>query len=280
MRKPPQLLTSKMSEFNAKATESEPLTQEEKIILRENLKNKFKIKKKLYNIHDRSEQFGIIFWLVSFTSSAFTMIMLFAAVYGAFDPPPIDPEPINFVDGADAFEPGYRYELFNVSLSYNESRRICAKRKGELPNWNNSLEHSRFNTFVDPKFKDFIAANTDEFRRRGLQMWTGTTTIFKGNKKLVFDLADWPLKVPKPQKMIQFYKEPTEKRLCLSTSKERNDMYSKAMQSKFGIVAYVVKDFTGKFRNDLREVGCWNIRIIEEGQTLELPFACKINATL
>ena len=91
----------------------------------------------------------------------------------------------------------------------------------------------------------------------------------------MLDWADWQLNEPKNPIMEKFYKDSREKRICLATTQARNNLYKKAMQSKYGQVGYIVKDFTGKFRNLKGEIGCWNIRLLEAGQSLKLPFVCK-----
>jgi len=264
--------------------ESTPLTEEEietrNKLLSANDKDK---KKVLFNIQDRRESSELWAWISTIVAVILTITLVSCYLKGYFTPSPKDPLPcftINDRAGPDglptSFMPGFQYDFFNVSATYNESKRICtARNNGQLILFNNTEEHTYFNEVVESTFKGHVANYTEVLRRRGLQMWTGTVGHFKANKQIVLDWADWPLNLPKNPIMEKFYKESRDKRICLATTQARNNLYKKAMQSKYGEIGYIVKDFTGKFRNLKGEVGCWNIRLLEAGQSLKLPFVCK-----
>jgi hypothetical protein len=255
--------------------ESQPLTDEEKAFLRKLFADAEADKEILYNIYERSDQGGMIFWVLTFLVMIVSSIIGFAALYGAFKPSPVDPKPCYVLENASAFEPGYRYEFFNTSVSYNESRRLCTSRNGELITFNNTKEQNHFNEFVEFTFKGHVTNFTEPFRRRGLQIWTGYVAYFRANKKIKVEPADWPLSIHMNQTTKEFLKESQEKRICLLTTKEANARLLKALSSKNGVVHSIVKDFTGKFRNLKSEVGCWNVRFVDPDQTLLLPFVCK-----
>ena len=262
--------------------ESVNLSEEEKTEIKNTLEENEKLKTELFNIQDKRESTGLWAWISVIVAFFLTVALVSSYFKGYFTPSPPDPLPCYTINNIErpglptSFMPGFQYEFFNVSAPYNESKRICAKRNGgQLILFNNSEEHKRFNDFVDSTFKDHVANYTEVLRRRGLQMWTGTIGYFKANKQIVLDWADWPLNEPKNPIMEKFYKDSREKRICLATTQARNNLYKKAMQSKYGQVGYIVKDFTGKFRNLKGEIGCWNIRLLEAGQSLKLPFVCK-----
>lgn len=181
-----------------------------------------------------------------------------------------DPEPT--FSTADIL-PGCRHDFFHEPKAFNESQRICAARNSHLVVFNNSVENSRFNEFVTTTFQPFVRnQTTDQWKRRGLQIWTGIRIIFQASKTTQLD---WPDRMECPMEMLKFYADSQEDRLCHVTTMERMRQYRKAMQSRRANKQFIVKDFTGQFENSLNETGCWQIRILQENESLLLPFVCK-----
>lgn len=222
-----------------------------------------------YNIHDARESFSFWSWTV-FSLIFMACLIGVAAHVSGFFAYIIDPEP---TFSTTEILDGCRHEFFHEPKTYNESQRICASRNSQLLIFNNTLEHTRFNEFVKKKFHPFIQnQTTDRWKKRGLQIWTGIRIVFKEAK---LTQLDWPDRMQSPVEMQKFYAISQESRICYATTMERLRQYQRAMKSRHSSKQFIVKDFTGKAENSIKEPGCWQIRILEENESLLLPFVCK-----
>jgi hypothetical protein len=75
--------------------------------------------------------------------------------------------------------------------------------------------------------------------------------------------------------MLNFYYISQHNRLCNIGTIERMQQIRKAMQSKYASRQFIVKDFRTKAENAINEIGCWQVRFLEENESLILPFVCK-----
>lgn len=219
-------------------------------------------------IHDEREKciFGLwIAFLLMLVSVAIGITLYINHVYFFVK----DPEPT--FSSTDILS-GFRHDFFHEPRTFNESQRICFGRNSQLIVFNNSEEHNRFNDYVIETFQPFIRNNTDRWKRIGLQIWTGIRIIFQAGELTHFD---WPSKNESSEEMLRFYFVSQEHRLCNIGTVERMRLIRKAMQSKHKSRQFIVKDFTGKAENAINETGCWQVRILEENESLILPFVCK-----
>ncbi len=167
---------------------------------------------------------------------------------------------------------GYRHDFFHESRTFNDTQRICFNRNSEMIVFNNTEEHSRFNQYVADYFQPYIRNHTDRWKRVGLQIWTGIRIIFKAGQLTQFD---WPGRTESPEEMLNFHYISQHNRLCNIGTIERMQQIRKAMQSKYASRQFIVKDFTTKAENAINEIGCWQVRFLEENESLILPFVCK-----
>ena len=245
----------------------EPITENQHVVIQiENDENPYVPE---YNIHEERDKclFGTwVFFTAAFLCAVVGVTLYINIAYFRV----IDPEPSFTTTDLVA---GCRYDFFHEPKTFNESQRICESRQSNLVVFNNSVEDSRFNQFVDEIFKPFVInQTTNQWKRRGLQIWTGIRIIFQADR---LTRLDWPDRMECPMEMLKFYADAQETRLCYATTMDRMRMYRKAMQSRRTNKQYIVKDFTGKFENSLGEMGCWQIRIVDDSEKLLLPFVCK-----
>ncbi|KZS15032.1 Uncharacterized protein APZ42_019591 [Daphnia magna] len=221
-----------------------------------------------FSIHDEREKCIWVLWiafLVTLVGVVIGTTLYINQVYFFIK----DPEPT--FSSTDILN-GFRHDFFHEARTFNESQRICFARNSYLIVFNNTEEHTRFNDYVTETFQPFIRNNTDRWKRVGLQIWTGIRIIFQAGELTHFD---WPTKEESPEEMLRFYFVSQEHRLCNIGTIERMRLIRKAMQSKHKSRQFIVKDFTGKAENAINETGCWQVRILEENESLILPFVCK-----
>lgn len=181
------------------------------------------------------------------------------------------PEP-DFIQ--TSFLPGYRHEFFSLQKSFKDADGICQSRGGLLLYFNGTKEHEKFNEFVLETFKPHIDnATTNWYAKRALQIWTSVRIAFKAQKKAQLV---WPGKVDDNVEMMKFYAESQDKRMCVVSSLEQARQIAKALSSKYGEEHYIVKDYSNRLVNIAKEPGCWQIRILDDSESLYLPFVCKV----
>jgi hypothetical protein len=221
-----------------------------------------------YYIHDEREKCVWCLWIVFLLTMVGVVIgvtLYISQVYFLIK----DPEP---TFSTTEILDGYRYDFFHEPRTFNDTQRICSNRKSEMIVFNNTEEHSRFNQYVADYFQPYIRNHTDRWKRVGLQIWTGIRIIFKAGQLTQFD---WPGRTESPEEMLNFYYISQHNRLCNIGTIERMQQIRKAMQSKYASRQFIVKDFRTKAENAINEIGCWQVRFLEENESLILPFVCK-----
>ena len=227
-----------------------------------------------FSIADHREKCVTCMWVTFFASVICLMIGLTLHITGVIYSTP-DPTPAFIVTNLTA-DGAYSYEFFGDRRTWNASRDICFRRRGQLIVFESSSENSLFNDFVESTFKSYTRnLEGNPFKRSGLQIWTGIGALFRAMKQTQLVLMSGDPMINLPQGVQRFYTESSEFRICMANDLDRIQQYRRAMASKRGVVHYIVKDFTGKFESVLKEPGCFNIRIVHEAETLLLPFVCK-----
>jgi hypothetical protein len=221
-----------------------------------------------FNIHDEREKWICGFWIALLV--ALVVVMTGVTLYigkGYFFIK--DPEP---TFSTTEILDGFRHEFFHEARTFNDTQRICLNRNSEMIVFNNTEEHTRFNQYVVDHFQPYIRNHTDRWKRIGLQIWTGIRIVFRAGQLTQFD---WPGRTECPEEMLNFYYISQQDRLCNVGTIERMQQIRKAMQSKYASRQFIVKDFRTQAENAIKEIGCWQIRFLEENESLILPFVCK-----
>lgn len=141
--------------------------------------------KPAFNIHEEREKCVCGLWVaffVTLVSGVIATTIYVSEVFFFIR----DPEP---TFSTTSILEGYRHDFFHEAKTFNESQRICTTRKSNLIVFNNTEEHSRFNDYVLENFEPYIRNRTEQWKRRGLQIWTGIRILFKANKQTQFDLS-------------------------------------------------------------------------------------------
>ena len=170
----------------------------------------------------------------------------------------------------------YSYDFFVDRRSWNDSRDVCSRRKGELIVFESSFENSKFNNFVESTFRPYVQGlDGNPFNSSGLQIWTGIGTLFDDMKQILVLMNGNPM-ISLPQPMQDFYTDSARYLTCRMPNPFLEfKLYQFSKSSKLETIHYIFKDFTGQFQSTLQEPGCLNLPFLQDPETLLLPFVCK-----